>query len=112
MNNQKISNTKIQLFLFNFFTVICYILIAIGIFIKSEYASELLERIEFFLKLYMSIYLLWRFNPYRKNINITNLDKQIIYSSAFFILFIIIINKLLKKFEKRIKFYLKKKCIK
>ena len=97
MNNQKFDNIRIQLFLFNFFTVISYILIAVGIFIKSEDSSEILEKIEFFLKLYMSIYLLWRFNPYRKQINITELDKRIIYSSAFFILFIIIINKLLKK---------------
>jgi hypothetical protein len=111
MGNDKYGYMRIQLILFNFLTVICYILIAVRIFITSNEAGKLLITIEFYLKLYMSLYLIWRFNMYRKHINITDLDRQIIYGSAFFILFIIIINKILLKYEKKIKSYLQKKCL-
>ena len=108
MNNQISDNTKIQLLLYNFISIICYILIIVSVFVNSEKAEYIFKEIEYYLKLYMALYLIWRFNPYRKQINITILDRQIIYGSAFFILFVVVINKILLKHKDQIKSFYKK----
>jgi hypothetical protein len=98
-----------QLLLFHFVNIIIYSLIAISILKNSKDSIKVLNRIEFYFRIYTSLFLIWRFNPFRKNIILSNLDKQIIFSSAFFLLFMIFLHDLLLKFEPKIKNYFNKK---
>uniref|UniRef100_A0A6C0K3M2 Uncharacterized protein n=1 Tax=viral metagenome TaxID=1070528 RepID=A0A6C0K3M2_9ZZZZ len=85
---------KIQNFWFNVFivaTYFLYILFAIGIF-KS--APQYLEKLDYYVKIYISIFLLWRFNPFR-TIHFTELDRKIAFSAGIFLFTTSAVNKIL-----------------
>lgn len=85
---------KVQDFWFNVFIIITYflyILFAIGIF-KS--APQYLEKLDYYVKIYISIFLLWRFNPFRKII-FTELDRKIAFSAGIFLFTTSAVNKIL-----------------
>lgn len=88
---------KIQDFWFNVFIVTTYslyILFAVGIF-KS--APQYLESLDYYVKIYISLFLLWRFNPFRK-IHFTELDRKISFSAGIFLLTTSAINQVLIKY--------------
>jgi cytochrome c biogenesis protein CcdA len=88
---------KFQEFWFNVFIVTTYslyILFAVGIF-KS--APQYLESLDYYVKIYISLFLLWRFNPFRK-INFTELDRKISFSAGIFLLTTSAITQILTKY--------------
>ena len=88
---------KFQDFWFNIFivtTYTLYILFAFGIF-KS--APQYLEALDYYVKIYISLFLLWRFNPFRK-IHFTELDRKISFSAGIFLLTTSAINQILVKY--------------
>jgi hypothetical protein len=88
---------KFQDFWFNVFIVTTYglyILFAVGIF-KS--APQYLESLDYYVKIYISLFLLWRFNPFRK-IHFTELDRKISFSAGIFLLTTSAINQVLIKY--------------
>ena len=103
--SRKTDIMSIQLYLFHFITIICYMLLAISIINKSKDATNTLNNIEFYFRIYISLYLIWRFNPYRKKTKLTELDNQMIFSSAFFLLVMILLHKYLIKYALEIKNY-------
>lgn len=85
---------KVQDFWFNAFIVLSYllyILFAIGIF-KS--APQYLEKLDYYVKIYISLFLLWRFNPFRK-IHFTELDRKIAFSAGIFLFTTSAVNQIL-----------------
>ncbi len=64
---------------------VSYILYAIVFLGLSTTAPKYLSYLRGFLKLYVSIFLIWRFNPYN-NEKMTLFDKRVVFSSAIFLL--------------------------
>jgi hypothetical protein len=88
---------KIQDFWFNIFIVLTYslyILFAIGLF---KGAPQYLERLDYYVKIYISLFLLWRFNPFRK-IHFTELDRKIAFSAGIFLFTTSAVNKILNNY--------------
>ena len=97
---------KLQDFWFNIFIIVtysAYILFAIGIF-KTQ--PQYLQQLDYYVKIYVSLFLLWRFNPFRK-IEFTDLDRKIAFSSGIFLFTTTAINQLLTSYLNRIKDVLK-----
>ena len=77
---------KVQEHIFDFTFVIIYILyflIALGL---SATAPKYLSFLDYYVKIYVSLFLIWRFNPFR-DVKFTSLDKKIAYNAGLFILF-------------------------
>ena len=88
---------KVQDFWFNVFIVIsylAYILFAIGLF---KNAPQYLETLDQYVKIYISLFLLWRFNPFKK-INFTELDRKISFSAGIFLFTTSAINQIFIKY--------------
>jgi hypothetical protein len=84
-----ISKKKIndlQEFFFNIFIIISYILILISFLGLSNEANKYLDKIDYYVRIYICLFLLWRFNPFRKIDEFTNLDRKIAFSAGLFIL--------------------------
>lgn len=75
-------------------TWILYILIALGI---STKAPKYLDSLQYFIKAYVSIFLIYRFNPFRK-IKFTDFDAKISFSAGVFLIATTAIDKVLKKY--------------
>jgi len=93
ITKQKINN--FQEFFFNIFVVVSYILIFISALDLSSQAPIYLTTIDYYVRIYICLFLIWRFNPFRKNIVFTNLDKKIAFSAGLFILTTTALNKYL-----------------
>ena len=77
---------KVQEHLLNFTFVIIYILyfsIALGL---SATAPKYLSILDYYVKIYISLFLLLRFNAFRK-IRFNSLDKKIAFNAGVLILF-------------------------
>jgi hypothetical protein len=76
---------KFQTQMFNLITFLSFALyfaIAIGI---SANAPEYLGELQNYTKLYVSLFLVWRFNPFRR-VKFTELDGRIAFSAGIFLL--------------------------
>jgi hypothetical protein len=72
--------------IFNIFLVTSYILIFASYVGLSSTAPKYLETIDYYVRIYICLFLLWRFNPFRKLDNFTELDRKITFSAGLFIL--------------------------
>jgi len=68
-----------------------YFLFAIGF---ANNAPEYLAPLEYYTKVYIGLFLLLRFNPFR-TVKFTKLDKKIAFSAGVFIISVTILNKTL-----------------
>jgi hypothetical protein len=77
---------KFQEHIFDFTFLIIYILyfaIALGL---SATAPKYLSFLDYYLKIYVSLFLIWRFNPFR-HVKLTSFDKKIAFNAGIFVLF-------------------------
>ena len=78
---------------FDLFVMISYILIAfsyLGFFTSSStYPSTLKD----YVNIYISLFLIWRFNPFRKIKKFTELDRKIAFSAGLFIITRTLLNQ-------------------
>ena len=80
-----ISN-KVQETIFDFTFVIIYLLyfvIALGL---SATAPKYLSFLDFYVKIYVALFLILRFNPFR-HVRFISLDKKIAFNAGLFVLF-------------------------
>ena len=98
----------IQEKIFNIVIFINYLLYFIIIFGISINAPDYLSSLDYYVKMYISGFLLLRFNPFRK-VEFTELDRKIVFSAAIFIFTTTAINSLLITYLKKIKEYFVKK---
>ena len=99
--------TSIQNNIFNaaiFVTYALYFLIIFGI---STRAPEYLEVIQYWVKIYVSLFLIIRFNFLRK-VQFTDLDRKIAFASGLFLLTTTIVDQLDRNYFLKAKKYLKK----
>jgi hypothetical protein len=68
-----------------------YVIVALGL---SASAPAYLETLVYYTKIYISIFLIVRFNPFRE-IKMTPLDSQIAFNAGTFLLFTTLINGIL-----------------
>jgi hypothetical protein len=77
---------KVQENVFDFTFIIIYFLyfiIALGL---SATAPKYLSFLDYYVKIYVSLFLIWRFNPFRQ-VKFKSLDKKIAFNAGLFILF-------------------------
>lgn len=71
---------------------IAYVAVVIGI-IRNE--PGYLDVIDFWVKVFMSVFLLWRFNPFMP-IRYTEFDRKVGFSAGIFLFTVTVVNKYLK----------------
>lgn len=83
-----------------YFSYVLYFITLIGIsYINPKYLS-LLQNI---LKYFVILFLLFKFHPFQKNVNFTNFDREIVFSSALFLLATSSLTEIVKKYFYSIK---------
>jgi hypothetical protein len=101
-----ISN-KIQEHIFDFTFIIIYVLyflIALGL---SATAPKYLSFLDYYVKIYVSLFLIWSFNPFNKRRKFTSLDRKIALNAGIFVLFATTsLNQILIDFLKELKNYI------
>ena len=64
-------------------SIILYLFVLFGVF---QFAPAYLVYLTSIIKIYISFILLYKFNPFRNTITITNVDKKMIFSSGVYLL--------------------------
>jgi hypothetical protein len=101
-------NKNLHVFQDNIFNIsiyvtwILYIVIALGL---SANAPQYLDVLHSFIKIYVSLFLIYRFNPFRK-IKFTDLDAKIAFSSGIFLLGTTALDRILQNYLSSIKQYI------
>jgi len=78
---------------------ILYISIALGLWSK---APMYLNDLQYYTKIYVSLFLILRFNPFR-TVEFTQLDRTVAFSSGLFLLGTTFINSILQKYVTTLK---------
>jgi hypothetical protein len=108
IDNKFIYNLEINFIkIFSIITKIILFLFIIGIFEEKPRNFIVINSI---VKIMISLFLIYRFNKYRKKIIFTELDRKVIYSSALYII-IISFADIFQKFIHKIRSIIKD-CIK
>ena len=76
---------KSQENLFNILIYISYFLIILSIFGISNTAPQYLNSLDYYVRVYICLFLIWRFNPFRTKYEFTSLDRKIAFSAGLFI---------------------------
>jgi cytochrome c biogenesis protein CcdA len=82
----------------NFFTVFIfttYILLILSAFGLSSSAPQYLHYLDYYVSIYICLFLIWRFNPLRSKYEFTELDRKIAFTSGLFIFTTTALNKYL-----------------
>lgn len=77
-----------------YITWFLYFAIALGL---SVNAPEYLNTLESFMKIYVSLFLIYRFNPFRR-VKFTGLDAKIAFSAGVFLLGTTAIHEIIKNY--------------
>jgi hypothetical protein len=85
-----------------YITWFLYIIIALGL---SANAPEYLDDLQYYVKLYISLFLIYRFNPFRR-VKFTGLDAKIAFSAGVFLLATTAINSVLHNYLSELKQYI------
>jgi hypothetical protein len=86
---------SIQESFFNTFIILSYALIFISFFGLSNSAPKYLESVDYYVRIYICLFLIWRFNPFRRVYKFTDLDRKIAFSAGLFILTTTALNQYL-----------------
>ena len=98
--------TSIQNTIFNAVIFITYTLYFLIIFGISKRAPEYLETLQYWVKIYVSLFLIIRFNFLRK-VQFTDLDRKIAFTAGLFLLTTTIIDQIVRNYFLKAKKYLK-----
>uniref|UniRef100_A0A6C0ITI0 Uncharacterized protein n=1 Tax=viral metagenome TaxID=1070528 RepID=A0A6C0ITI0_9ZZZZ len=96
----------VQLKIYNIVVIsswILYIIIALGLSVK---APEYLDSLQYYVKLYVSLFLMYRFNPFR-HIRFTNLDGKIAFTAGALLFTTTYINAIIQKYLQDISYFVK-----
>ena len=72
--------------IFDLFIYLSYALIFISSLGVSELATKYLDSLDYYIRVYICLFLMWRFNPLREKYEFTDLDRKIAFSAGVFIL--------------------------
>lgn len=99
-NIHKFQNNAFDIIVY--ITWILYIAIALGL---SANAPQYLDTLQSFVKLYVSLFLIIRFNPFRR-VKFTQLDAKIAFSAGIFLLATTALNGILQNYLYKLKDYI------
>jgi hypothetical protein len=85
----------LQEVLFNIFIFVSYSLIILSLFGISQSAEKYLQTLDYYVRIYVCLFLMWRFNPFRSSYEFTNLDRKIAFSAGLLILTTTALNQYL-----------------
>jgi hypothetical protein len=94
---------KFQDKLFNLFIIISWLLIIISALGFSQEAPKFLESLDYYIRIYICLFLMWRFNPLRTHYEFTDLDRKIAFSAGLFILTTTTLNQYLIIAQEKLK---------
>jgi hypothetical protein len=94
---------RLQEILFNIFIVITYLLIIISSFGLSDSAQKYLKLLDYYIRIYVCLFLMWRFNPFRSYYEFTNLDRKVAFSAGLLILTTTALNQYLNEIKEFIR---------
>ena len=90
---------KLQEILFNIFIVVTYFLIIVSSFGISDSAQKYLKLLDYYVRIYVCLFLIWRFNPFRSYYEFTSLDRKIAFSAGLLILTTTALNQYLNEIK-------------
>jgi hypothetical protein len=98
----------IQTLFFSFFVTLSYLLLFISALGISDKAIVYLNSASYYVRIYICLFLIWRFNPLRKHYEFTDLDRKIAFSAGLFILSTTALNKYIELVREKALIFLKK----
>lgn len=93
MNKEQLN--KWQERMFDIIIYITYFLIILSSLGLSQSAPKYLQSLDYYVRIYICLFLMWRFNPLRTHYEFTNLDRKIAFSAGAFILTTTALNQYL-----------------
>ena len=103
---QKHKLNQFQEYFFNWFITISYILMVVSFFGLSDSAPKFLETLDYYVRIYICLFLMWRFNPLRSHYEFNDLDAKIAFSAGAFILTTTALNQYLTQIKEFVKKYI------
>lgn len=95
MFNVQLHRFQEKIFNITFFILYgLYFIIALGL---STSATKYLETLDNLIKVYISLYIILRFNPFRHT-RFTEFDRKVVFTSAFYVLATTTINTFVKSY--------------
>jgi hypothetical protein len=88
---------------FTLFIYLSYGLLFISALGLSQTAPKYLDSMDYYIRIYICLFLMWRFNPLREKPEFTDLDRKIAFSAGLFILTTTALNQYLVQFKDIIK---------
>lgn len=95
--------------LFTIFIYVTYTLVFVSALGLSYSAPKYIEYMDYYVRIYICLFLIWRFNPFRTHYEFTNLDRKIAFSAGIFILTTTALNQYLNKVKDTVSHYVKNK---
>ena len=89
---------KIQERGFDLFIIISYMVYIFAAFGVAFISPKYITALDFWVKIYICLFLLVRFNPFSGKIKFTDLDRKISFSSGILLATSIIVNTILKSY--------------
>ena len=103
----KFTFSSLQEYSFLIFIFLSYLLLSLSILKLSTNADKYSLILDYYVKIYICLYLIIKFNPFVKT-EFTNHDRRVAFSSGLFLLSTTVIYKLLMNFSKINLFFFKK----
>jgi hypothetical protein len=101
MNKQQLH--KWQDRLFTIFIYVSYMLMILSAFGLSETVPKFLQSLDYYVRIYICLFLIWRFNPLRSNYEFTDLDRKIAFTAGLFILTTTALNQYVEQLKSSVK---------
>lgn len=83
--------------IFVYLTYFIYTIYAIGF---SKTIPTFLIDLNYYVRVYICLFLIWRFHPFKSNYDFTDLDRRIAFSAGLFILTTTVVNTYIAKIAK------------
>jgi len=99
-----LNTLKLQKYGYTIIVIIAYLLYALAILGLSNNAPKYFDVLDFYIKLYVGLFLLWRFFPFQNN-HYTELDRSLSFSAGSIIVFSTLINQLISNYYKKAEKY-------
>lgn len=94
-------NLHTSAYLWTIFIIhLTYAVVLVGL---VEVEPHYLTTIEYYVKVYVSIFLIWRFNPYHHTNKFTEVDRRIVFSAAIFIVTTSVLKHVIDQYRPQIK---------
>jgi len=89
--------------LFNLFIIISWILIIISALGFSHNTSKFVINLDYYVRIYICLFLIWRFNPFRQKFEFTDLDRKIAFNAGLIILTTTALNQYVINFKEKLR---------